>query len=269
MSTTIFCFTGTGNSLAIARTLAAGLNDAKVVLIPDALDQTEPLDADCVGFVFPVYMWGPPLMVSTFAKTLKLQPDTYCFAVTNYGGMPGATLQILSKQLKQADISLSAGFGVQMPGNYTPMYGAPPAAKQKPMFDTFEKQSADIIAAIRDRRTTRLACSNPLARALFSGLAYKLGSPRIPSMDSGFWLTDRCTGCGLCYRMCPADNIRIVEGKPTWQHTCEQCMACLQWCPEEAIQIGKKTEKRKRYHHPDVSVQDLTYRSVPDSATTT
>jgi NAD-dependent dihydropyrimidine dehydrogenase PreA subunit len=267
MSATIFCFSGTGNSLAIARTVAKGL-DADVQLIPDALDKTAPLDADCVGIVFPVYMWGPPLMVARFARNLRLKPDTYCFAVTNYGGMPGATLQILAKQLKQADITLAAGFGVQMPGNYTPMYGAIPEAKQTAMFDTFKQQVDEIIAAVRERRSTKLAGSNPFVRALFSGLIYKTCSPRIPSMDKGFWVDDRCTGCGRCYRMCPSGNIQMSGGKPAWQHRCEQCMACLQWCPEEAIQLGKKTATRKRYRHPDITAQDLTYRTVPDSTPT-
>ncbi|MCB2357259.1 hypothetical protein [Clostridium estertheticum] len=38
---------------------------------------------------------------------------------------------------------------------------------------------------------------------------------------------------------------------------CEQCFACLQWCPQKAIQYGKKTAMRKRYHHPDVEIADI------------
>jgi Pyruvate/2-oxoacid:ferredoxin oxidoreductase delta subunit len=46
-------------------------------------------------------------------------------------------------------------------------------------------------------------------------------------------------------------------GKPIWQHTCEQCFACLQWCPEEAIQYGKNTKKKRRYHHPEIRLRDM------------
>jgi len=28
----------------------------------------------------------------------------------------------------------------------------------------------------------------------------------------------------------------MFDGRPVWQHHCEQCFACLQWCPKEAIQ---------------------------------
>jgi len=49
-----------------------------------------------------------------------------------------------------------------------------------------------------------------------------------------------------------------------WQHHCEKCFACLQWCPQEAIQFGSKTSGRKRYHHPDVKLADMVRSSSKD-----
>ena len=34
-------------------------------------------------------------------------------------------------------------------------------------------------------------------------------------------------------------------------------MACLQWCPVEAIQFGRATQKRKCYHHPAIKAKNL------------
>ena len=45
--------------------------------------------------------------------------------------------------------------------------------------------------------------------------------------------------------------------RPAWLRHCEQCLACIQWCPQEAIQFGKKTPHYKRYHHPEVTLQDM------------
>jgi MinD superfamily P-loop ATPase len=75
-------------------------------------------------------------------------------------------------------------------------------------------------------------------------------------MDYGFYANEDCIGCGTCEKICPVDNIALVEGTPVWQHNCEQCFACLQWCPQSAIQFGD-TEGDIRYHHPDVDVSDL------------
>ena len=82
----------------------------------------------------------------------------------------------------------------------------------------------------------------------------------IPRMDRKFWVDEKCNSCMLCERICPADNVYIQNGRPSWLHQCEQCFACLQWCPEEAIQFGKNTSKYERYHHPEVTAQDMLHR---------
>jgi ferredoxin len=76
-------------------------------------------------------------------------------------------------------------------------------------------------------------------------------------MDYGFYSNEKCIGCGTCEKVCPVDNIKMIDKNPSWQHKCEQCFACLQWCPQSAIQFGNNTENINRYHHPDVKVSDL------------
>ncbi len=49
----------------------------------------------------------------------------------------------------------------------------------------------------------------------------------------------------------------MKEGRPCWLHRCEQCLACIQWCPREAIQYGKKTVRTPRYHNPEVTLKDM------------
>ena len=43
-----------------------------------------------------------------------------------------------------------------------------------------------------------------------------------------------------------------VKSKPVWDKDCTMCLACINRCPQEAIQYGKSTEKRGRYLHPDL-----------------
>ncbi|MDP3105796.1 MAG: hypothetical protein Q8M95_14450 [Candidatus Methanoperedens sp.] len=52
-------------------------------------------------------------------------------------------------------------------------------------------------------------------------------------------------------------NVEIKDGKPAWQNHCEQCLACLQWCPKKAIQYGKKTGGYERYHNPEIQINDM------------
>ena len=63
-----------------------------------------------------------------------------------------------------------------------------------------------------------------------------------------FTASDSCVGCGLCAKMCPLNNIKITDGKPSWGTTCTHCMACLGNCPKEAIEYGDKTVNKGKYN---------------------
>lgn len=53
----------------------------------------------------------------------------------------------------------------------------------------------------------------------------------------------------LCARVCPLKNIVIRDGCPTWNGACTHCTACLNLCPAGAIEYGKKTVGKPRYHN--------------------
>lgn len=258
MRATIYYFTGTGNSLKIARDLAAELDQAEVVSVADAVKNDEVrTDSEIVGIVYPVYMFGEPPIIADFIKKLVVKRDAYVFAVANYAGYAGGAFNQTERELKAQGIKLSSGFGILMPGNYTPFYGAIPEAKQKKMF---EKASVQIkkIASIAKGKMDWPVEKPPFLMDKLGDAIHGMIKPRIGGMDREFWLSDGCTSCALCEKICPVDNIVMTEsGRPRWMGHCQQCYACLQWCPKEAIQAGKMTPGRKRYHHPDVTLKDV------------
>jgi len=61
-SITIFCFTGTGNSLKVVQDIAIGLSDAEIIRISHTnLPRATLGYTGVAGFVFPVYYGGLPL----------------------------------------------------------------------------------------------------------------------------------------------------------------------------------------------------------------
>lgn len=257
MKTVLYYFSGTGNSLSVAREIAAGLGNAQVIAIRKPFKQQYDFSADRVGIVFPVYMWGLPLIVKEFAELLGGATTPYLFAVATYGGFPAGTLPMLAKVVRGQGLTLSAGFGVRMPGNYTPMYGAQSEAAQQKNFTAAAGKIKEIVNTVRAGTAAPVEKNNWLVNAFFTSVMYWGGSKKIRTADTQFILEDSCTKCGLCARVCPAENISLVDGKPTWLHHCEHCLACLQWCPVEAIQYGGATKGRKRYHHPSVTADDF------------
>jgi ferredoxin len=256
MSTAIFYFSGTGNCLKVARDLARELGDADIFNIAKVIDKEIDLTADRIGIIYPVYMFGMPLIVTRFVRQLKAAQNKYIFAIATCGGKAANTLKQNAILLKSQGLKLAAGFIIKMPGNYTPLYGAIPLEKQKKMFEKEKQRVKEIAGIVKDNRQYKIEKDAFLLRGLLS-IIYQLMSPKIPFLDKDFWADKKCTSCGICVKVCPVSNIKLCEGKPAWLHKCEQCFACLHWCPEEAIQYGKNTSGKKRYRNPEIKLEDL------------
>jgi ferredoxin len=255
MKTVIFYYTGTGNSLWSARLLAERLDDARLCPMKQA-DALAAGDAEAVGFVFPVHVWGMPVPVVRFLEKLTLRPETYLFALAVNAGQVSRTLVQLRGLLAGRGLKLAAGYSIVLPSNYIPWGGAAPAEKQQERFAGARTKLQAAVAVIANRESGPVEKGPLWQRVVFTAI-YQLTSKQVPRMDRDFWCDDKCNSCEICARICPAKNIEMKKGRPSWQHRCEQCLACIQWCPQESIQFGKKTPAYPRYHHPEISLKDM------------
>lgn len=255
MSATIFYYSGTGNSLWVAKTIAAEI-DGTIQSIA-TLSETDQFEGDIAGIVFPVYMWGVPTPVLKVIQHLKKMKPNYLFAVATNAGQVANTLLQLKKVLKKSNLNLNSGFDLKMPSNYIPWGGPGSEEKLKMLFKDATKKIDSIIDIINAKKSTPPEHGPLYQKILFSGAAYNITKGLIPKMDKSFYVDDRCNGCGICVQVCPAQNITLTEQKPIWNHSCEQCFACLQWCPQESIQFGKKTPNYDRYHHPEIKLKEM------------
>jgi ferredoxin len=256
MKTAIYYYTGTGNSLWTARRIAGELGNTELVPMIAAGTAKANIAADNVGLVFPVHMWGLPLRVISFVRQMTDGAGKYHFAVAVNAGQVAATLIQLKELFDQKGIILSSGFSVCMPSNYIPWGGAPPEDKQRQLFLGAEEKIIKLAEVVK-KRESRKPEKGPVWQNFFLSILYRMASPKIPGMDKAFSADERCTSCTICEKICPSKNIILVDGKPKWQNSCEQCLACIQWCPPEAIQFGKGTKTKKRYHHPDIKIADM------------
>ncbi|MGC4119399.1 MAG: EFR1 family ferrodoxin [Myxococcales bacterium] len=256
MTTTLYAYSGTGNSLWAARTLAASLKDAEVVSMTRLPEGPVRPAADTVGLVFPVHMWGLPHRPLAFVRRLELAPTTYLFAVAVNAGQVSRTLVQLSEELAARSLRLGSGYSLEMPSNYLPWGGPGPAAELERRFGAAKAKLADVAARVARRDPGPIEQGPLWQRVVFTQL-YKLSFGQIATMDKNFWVDERCNGCGTCAKVCPSGNVSIVGGKPRWSGKCEQCLACIQWCATKALQYGKKTPRYERYHHPEVKLADM------------
>lgn len=258
MRTTIYWFSGTGNSLAAARKLAGMLGECRVEPMAGTAGGAK-VESDTIGLVFPVYSFGPPLLVESFIDRLEAAPDSYIFAVATNGGLAGSTLRAVRARLRRRGLALAAGWSLRMPGNCIYLYGAWKEASRRKAFQKAAARLPLIAQAVRERRRGPVEGLPRPFSWLFDGINASARKHYL-TKDSFFRVTDRCTSCGLCERICPVGDIRMESGRPVWLGACQQCYACIQWCPVEAIQIGRRTEGRARYRHPEVTADDLCVR---------
>jgi ferredoxin len=270
MKTELFFYTGTGNSLWTARILAQKLGDTEILPMSGIPGNRVVSKADAVGIIFPVHMWGLPRKVIGFANKLAKDSSKYYFAVAVNAGQVAATLIQLKKLMFSNGLSLSSGFDIFMPSNYIPWGGPGPEDKRRQRIDD-AREKIGKISAIVAKGEQRPVEKGPLWQNVLFSRLYRLAYPHVPAMDKSFRIDEKCNSCGICKTICPCGNIDLQEDKPVWLHHCEQCLACIQWCPQEAIQFGKKTPRYERYHHPEVKLQEIialskTYRKDDPAA---
>jgi ferredoxin len=256
MKTIIYYFTGTGNSLAVAKGLCSRIGDCELIPIASLRMDPGPVvpDADRVGIVCPLYFFGLPAIVADFSRRLDLSKIGYAFSVVTMGGSGGpAALRQLDGILKEGPgrRGLDAGFFVRMPGNYILMYESLEQERIERTIQAANRRVEEIADMVK-RGVRRKPGWSP-----FASFIHHLMNPwfirGVHDADRKFSVDDRCTSCNTCVEVCPVGNIRLENGRPVWLHRCEQCMACIQTCPTNAIQ-AKKTEGRRRYRHPEIGV---------------
>jgi MinD superfamily P-loop ATPase containing an inserted ferredoxin domain len=255
MNTVIYCFSATGNSLKVARDLSEQLEDSKIIQISkENMSIFQDTQSDKIGFIFPTYYFGIPVMVRNFIENLQINKRIYVFAIATCDAMVGTSFNQIKKILNKKDNDLSASFTVFMPDS--DLILAHPASKEKQTerFKNEKEQIYKIAPAIKSSQHVEYKV-NAVMNAFYRFVNTSFFKPK--DKDKNFWTDEKCIGCGICSKICPANNIMMYEGKPKWEHQCESCLACMQWCPQKSIQYKKVTVKKGRYQHPDIKVNDL------------
>jgi Pyruvate/2-oxoacid:ferredoxin oxidoreductase delta subunit/flavodoxin len=258
MKTILYYFSGTGNTLMLARLLAEQLGNTEIINIVSCKSPTPPPEADAIGILFPVYVFSLPKIVHDFIKNdLNINEDTYIFALTNYASSGGGSaLKQLNALLKRKKRKLKAGFGLNMPSSYIPFGGAESQKKQNRCFLRASERIKVIARRVKEHpeNYSFLKSRIPL---FISKIFYLIFIKIILKNVKKNYVNDSCKGCGNCTKICPRQNIKLIDKRPSWGTHCEQCMACLQWCPETAIQRRGVPETRLRYHNPGILAEDL------------
>jgi ferredoxin len=256
MNVKLIYFSGTGNSLALTRMIASKMPGAEIIPAITLLNQPGlTMRADSVGFLFPVYYLDVPEIMKGIMLKMDIAQVEYIFSAATCGGDSGNSFHTLNRILQAKGKRLHLGVEVPI-GDNSIVYTTPKSVLDE-RIARLDELSADIARRVSARETddqpaafnTGSAVMKQVYRVALNGY-YQIGRKSV--------ISERCTACGLCARVCPAGNIHIVDWKVTWQDQCESCFACLNWCPRQAIRFGKiEMTHRTQYRFPGMKAGDV------------
>ena len=253
----ILHFSGTGNSRYIAERIAQATGDGLLDLNGKIRNRdTRAVTAGSrLVFVVPTYAWRIPQVVEQWILATE-------FAASASEDAPSGVLRVWFVMTCGDEIGNADAYNealcckkhwehmgtaqIVMPENYVAMFDVPKPSTAQKIIRNAEPKIAETIRQIADGTrisTGKVTFIDRMKSRLVNPLFYRL----FVKAD-GFFVTDECTGCGMCAQLCPLRNITIVGEKPVWGQERTHCMACICRCPSEAVEYGKKSMGKPRYY---------------------
>ena len=254
----VLYFTGTGNSRYLARRIAEGLEmplyDLNACI--KAGDTAPVQTGRDVVLVTPTYAWRIPRVVSEWLGKTALTGAERIWFVMDCGSEIGNAAKYNRELAAQKALTYMGTAQIVMPENYIALFPAPDKQEAKAIVENAKPAIRSIIDCIRNGMEFP-APRNNLYDRFMSGAVNPIFYKKIVKADA-FTVSDACIGCRKCVQLCPLNNIRLDKDKPVWGANCTHCMACICYCPKEAIEYGKRSVGKPRYHFEALGVTEST-----------
>lgn len=228
---TICYFTATGNCLYVARKIGG-----KLLSIPQLMKQDEIIiEDDAVGIVAPVYAVEMPMMVKAFLERVMIKTN-YFFFIYTYGMGYAEAFTHVQVTAEKSGLELKYINAIQMVDNYLPFFD------MKVQIETLPEKNVEgqIDQVVKDISERKLKQVHPTAENLAEMEKWtRTHAAGILKKDTalGYTVNDDCIRCGICAKVCPANNITVTENGVKFSDHCEVCYACLHNCPKSAIHM--------------------------------
>jgi len=249
----VFYFTGSGNSLYVAKHLTA-----TPISIPQVLQGSKfEFEADEIGFVFPDYQGKAPSIVQEFAQKVKLKAN-YMFSVITYGLDNVLVTELWAEYAAQYGMKFNYINVVLMQDVYLTMFDQD---QQRTLYDQKDEegQIAKVVEDIDSRREWIYEISPEAHQRGEMMMQMVSRMPIYPITSQALLKVDRdlCVGCGTCVKVCPKKCYSFGNNGVTNTGDCAYCLACANNCPQKAIKLVREANPNARYRHPKITLQEI------------
>ncbi len=246
----IVYFTGTNNSRWCAELLAEVLGDECInsfYFIKDGIAAELISDKPWV-FVAPTYAWQLPRLFVEFLRAANFDGAKDAYFVMTCGSEIGNAAAVNETLCQELGLCYRGTWQQALPENYIALFDLPKEKKIRAMVAAGRPAMAEAAGYVA-RGENFPARKAGAVDKLKSGIVNE-GFYQYYISAKKFTASADCVACGKCVELCPLNNITLQDGKPRWGANCTHCMACISFCPTEAIEYGRTSCGKKRYHGP-------------------
>ncbi len=249
----IFYFTGTGNSLYVAKQIEEHPISIPQVIHQDELNFTD----ESIGIVCPIYGHTMPEMVKEFI--IKATFDTeYFYLVLTYGKRHGGAVELADDFLKSIGKKADYINHIVMVDNFLPGFDMDEQIATESEKE-IDKHIELIKKDIQKKKSFRALVTQTDRDAHQEYLSRTPNGRPDDFFVKVYTVTDECIGCGICSRVCPAGCIKIEKQRAI--HTgenCQMCMACIHHCPKKAITMSMPEKNpNARFHNSHIKLTEI------------
>lgn len=242
-------FSGTSNTKFCTEKFLAHFDSPQIFSIEDDSALNAIFESRDIIFAYPIYYSNLPKIVRDFIESnSNLWRRKNIFIIATMGLFSGDGSGVSARIFKKYGANIVGGLHIKMPD----CIGDVKALKKSP-----EENIEIIKTAVRkiDRAAEDYKNKKPMQEGLnflyhmaglFGQRLYFYSKTKNYTYGSKID-TNVCIGCGKCKKLCPMNNIKVVEGKAVSGNMCTLCYRCFSSCPQKAITIlGKKVLEQYR-----------------------
>jgi ferredoxin len=250
----IYYFTGTGNSLKVAR-WTKGIAEEKHLncevfnIAKTNVHSIAPTDKEnLIVFVSPVHGFNYPQVMLNFLYHFPKGSNNVILMNTRAGmrigkwvtpGLSGVAFYLASLFLMVKGYKIQGMLPVDLPSNWISLH---PGLNRKTIAFLHNKMEIRVVRnaslMLEGRKIFPFLLKEFIPDLILSPVSltyYFIGRFVFSKTFIASW---NCNKCKKCVESCPVKAIRLVDTRPYWTFKCESCMRCMSFCPEGAIQTS-------------------------------
>ena len=233
-------FSGTGNSRYAVELFCKEYDEgASVFSIEDEGVIEAVKSEEMLVFAYPVqYSTVPKILRDFIIEKKELWKGKKVFVIATMGMFSGDGAGILGRLLQKYGAEIIGGLHLKMPDSISDEKMLKrPLEMNKAFVKKTEQKISRAAGLLKSGKPTREGIGILYRMAGFFGQRLYFGHMTKNYSRKLRVDVDKCVGCGKCEKLCPMNNIKIVDKKVVQNNRCTMCYRCINNCPKQAMTL--------------------------------